>query len=88
MGGRCAGVGCKKKNNHQPNHKPFFLLHCIPLLNTFSLHAMPHLMLHHELLGMGDIFVGFGNHRGGFSRVAHPQNICRCTSLLLLSYFC
>lgn len=35
------------------NHKPFFLLYCIPLLNTFSLHAMPHLMLHHELLGMG-----------------------------------
>lgn len=73
MGGRHAGVGCKKKKTtNQPNHKPFFLLHWIPLLNTFSLHALPHLMLHHELLGMGDIFVGFGNHCGGFSRVAHP----------------
>lgn len=84
MGGRCAGVACKKTP-----HKPLiFLLHWIPLLDTFSLHALLPLVLHHEFLEMGTSSCVLATAMVGSVSDAHAGNSCSCSSLLLLSYFC
>lgn len=81
MGGRCAGVACEK------TPQTIFLLHWVPQLNTFSLHSLPRLVLHHELLGTGTSLWVLSATMVGSAWDAHPQNICSCASLLLLSYF-
>lgn len=64
----------------------FFLL--LPLLGTFSLHALPPLVPRRELLGMGTSLWFLATAVVGSAWDVPAQNSCSCTPLLVLSYFC
>lgn len=78
-------VWFKKKRNNKPQPTNHFSA----TLNTFSSHPLPHLMLHHVLLGMGTSLGVLAATLVGCAWGVHPRCICSCgfASLLLLCYF-